>query len=83
MRYFSIAGGTHFLVHSLFKEFLIKQGISISDPVWSAIYRDIKLSVSSTAIFASGAALVMFAFDRGGTSLYTDQIGRASCSERV
>jgi sterol desaturase/sphingolipid hydroxylase (fatty acid hydroxylase superfamily) len=72
VRYFSIAGGTHFLVHSLFKELLVKQGISIADPVWSAIYQDIKLSVSSTAIFASGAAFVMFVFDRGGTSLYVD-----------
>ena len=72
VRYFAIAGATHFLVHFRCKDFLVNQGISIADPVWSAIYRDIKLSVSSTVIFASGAAVVMFTFDRGGTSLYTD-----------
>ncbi len=71
-RYFSIAGGTHFLVYSLLSELLIKQGISVPVPAWESIRQDIKLSVLSTLIFASGAAFVMFAFDRGGTFLYSD-----------
>ncbi len=71
-RYFSIAGGTHYLIHTLCRHVLIDRGINIQPPVWESIYRDIKLSVYSTAIFAFAAAAIMLAFDRGGTCLYTN-----------
>jgi sterol desaturase/sphingolipid hydroxylase (fatty acid hydroxylase superfamily) len=71
-RYFLVAGGTHILIHSVLRQFLVDQGIAIDPPVWKSIYRDIKLSLFSTVIFALGAAFSIFQFDRGSTLFYTE-----------
>ena len=71
-RYFLVAGGTHLLIHSVLKQFLVDRGISIDPPVWESIRQDIKLSLLSTVIFALSAAFSIFKFDRGGTVLYAD-----------
>jgi sterol desaturase/sphingolipid hydroxylase (fatty acid hydroxylase superfamily) len=71
-RYFLVAGGTHWLIHSVLKQFFVDRGIEIDPPVWESIRRDIKLSLLSTVIFAFSAAFSIFKFDRGETVLYTD-----------
>jgi Delta7-sterol 5-desaturase len=41
-------------------------------PSWQSIWRDIKLSVLSSIVFALGAAAIVSAYDAGVTSLYAD-----------
>ncbi|NEP19512.1 MAG: sterol desaturase family protein [Leptolyngbya sp. SIO4C1] len=67
-RYFLAAGSAHWLFYRcLSKRFtLVRQ-----PPPQQSIFKDIKLSVCSAAIFALSAALIMLAYDSGMTRLYT------------
>lgn len=71
-RYFLIAGGTHILLHQVFKQCLMQQGVYLKTPLSRSIRRDIGLSTFSAVIFAFCAALMISAYDLGATRLYSD-----------
>lgn len=72
IRYFLIAGGTHILLHQVFKPLLMRQGLHLKPPVSRSIRRDIRLSIVSAVIFALCAALIISAYDLGETRLYSN-----------
>ncbi len=71
-RYFLLAGAAHWLFYSPFSQAFINQRLSHRPPSWRLIRHDIRLSVSSAAVFALAAAFVLSAYHRGATHLYTD-----------
>jgi sterol desaturase/sphingolipid hydroxylase (fatty acid hydroxylase superfamily) len=72
VRYFLIAGGAYWLFYSILEKSFLKQRLHRKSPLWQSIFKDIKLSVLSTIVFALGATLVMTEYDLGVTRLYTD-----------
>lgn len=72
IRYFLIAGGVYFLFYSLLPQFFNLRRLHQSSPPAQSIYRDIKLSVSSTVVFALGAAFILKEYEMGFTLLYSN-----------
>jgi sterol desaturase/sphingolipid hydroxylase (fatty acid hydroxylase superfamily) len=72
IRYFLIAGGTHLLCYSVLESFWVSRGLTLKAPAWKSIRQDAELSILSAVIFAFCAALIMVAYDRNITRLYTD-----------
>ena len=79
-RYLILAGATHWFLYGAFGasapathlDSVTLTDLSTIQPLWPSIQRDIKLSITSSIIFALSAAAVITAYQAGGTCLYTD-----------
>ncbi len=71
-RYFFVAGGAYWFFYSFLGQSFAHRSLRRSLPLAQSIYREIKMSVLSSAIFALGAACVMTEYDAGITLLYHD-----------
>lgn len=72
VRYFLIAGGAYWLFYSALEKLFVKRSLHQKSSPEQSIYKDIKLSVLSAAVFALSATLVMTGYDLGITRIYTD-----------
>jgi Delta7-sterol 5-desaturase len=71
VRYFLIAGGTHWFFYSFRTQFA-RQTVRLRAPSWRSMRKDMELSVLSGVIFALCAAIVLSGYDLGVTRLYAD-----------
>ncbi|BAZ08637.1 sterol desaturase family protein [Calothrix sp. NIES-4071] len=71
-RYFLIAGGAYLLFYLILGKFLVKKSLRLKPPLRRLIWKDVKLSVLSSIVFAFCAAFIILEYDLGVTLLYTD-----------
>ncbi|AFY74337.1 sterol desaturase [Synechococcus sp. PCC 7502] len=70
-RYFLVAGGLYLCFYSPFRQALSGEN-SPQVPSWDSIQRDIRLSITSAAVFAIASALIISAYSHNLTCIYSN-----------
>ncbi|NJP11890.1 MAG: sterol desaturase family protein [Leptolyngbyaceae cyanobacterium RU_5_1] len=71
-RYLLIAGGAYWCFYLVFGKSFAQRRLRLKPPLRESIQRDVELSVLSAAVFALGAAIILFGYKSGVTLLYVD-----------